>query len=182
MRLNKDCLNQHLLGPSADPVLYSHLPAGSGPRRSRRPRRSLASKPYDRQPAPNEAGGQVILPIPAARAPCPRLGIAWIASRYQPQAAWQSMNKPHEVARTTVANFFFTLTAHNVRDDAILSAISEYCSDDQDKLNGNQDLCQLARACKELDGRKKSFDFQYMLSLIRLSFKCARYVQHFFHL
>lgn len=145
-----------------------------------RQRRSLASTPYPKSRASRRPIGQEPAPngqqqVPVALWPlCPRRGIDWVAGSNQPQAAWQLMTKPHEVVRTSVTNFLFTLTAHDMRDDTLLSARSILRSQEQLEEYGDENLFQLARACQGMNHHKKSFDFQFCLALMRLSFKCAR--------
>ena len=84
------------------------------------------------------------------------------------------MAKPHEVNRSSVANFLFTLTAHAVQDDILLLARSAFTQETREQ-DESQTLWQLARICKEMNNKKVAFDFKFMIALMRLSFKCARY-------
>ncbi|EPS93189.1 hypothetical protein FOMPIDRAFT_1136659 [Fomitopsis schrenkii] len=156
-------------------------PETNGPKRTQtqRQQRSLASAPYSKSRASGRPGGHDPAPngqqqVPVTLWPlCPRRGVDWVASRNQPQVAWQLMMKPHEVVRTSVANFLFTLTVHNMRDNTLLSARSILRSQEQLEEYGDENLFQLARACQGMNHHKKSFDFQFCLALMRLSFKCA---------
>lgn len=146
-----------------------------------RQRRSLASTPYPKSRASRRPIGQEPAPngqqqVPVALWPlCPRRGIDWVASSNQPQAAWEVMAKPHEVISTSLANFMFTLTSHDVRDAILLLAHSAFSSQETTVENESQTLWQMARICKETNRTKASFDFKSMIALMRLAFKCARY-------
>lgn len=122
----------------------------------------------------------LLLPGPRMRPPCPRQGIQWIASRLQPQAAWDRMEKPHEVANTSVVNFLYTLTAFDIKDN-ISRTVSSSCYANSllqpHTLGSGQcanRLSRLAMECKDMDYNRNTYDFRFMIALIRLSFECAR--------
>ena len=71
----------------------------------------------------------------------------------------------------------FTLTAHDVREDLLqCAAVADVALKPQRILpsNGIETLAQLAKRCKDMDNRRGVVDFQYMLTIIQLSFRCAR--------
>lgn len=68
----------------------------------------------------------------------------------------------------------FTLTAHDIRED--IAVCGELALTPQKWFLGHgtgDTLAQLVRKCKDMDSKRGAVDFQYMLSLMRLSFHCA---------
>lgn len=160
-------------------ILVLQRSVSPGPERTTRTRRTgrFAAPPYDRDARPVVGEHQAqqpanfLLPWP----PCPRNGLQYVAGARQPQAAWEIAPRPHEAAGITVANFMFTLTAHDVRED--IAGCGELALTPQQRFFGQgtgDTLAQLVRKCKDMDSKRGAVDFQYMVSLMRLSFHCAR--------
>lgn len=151
----------------------------TGPKRSLRQCHSLAVSPYDpKSRKPDDGQAQNPEPPRVAEGLCPRRGRAHKASRDQPQAAWETMAKPHKAARTTVVNFLYTLTAYDKTEDIARSVPSMFVPGEAmfKAIDGSLTLFQLASMCMEADRRKCTSDFKAMITLIRLSFECARSV------
>ena len=73
----------------------------------------------------------------------------------------------------------FTLTAQDVRED--LARCGDCALTPQQILptSGSETLVQLARRCKDMESKRGVIDFHYMLTIIQLSYHCARYVEQF---
>lgn len=80
----------------------------------------------------------------------------------------------------TAANFIHALAAHNIKEDLIRCGDLVALMPMQGLANGSgsksSTLAQLARRCGFFDSQKGAVDFQYMVTLICLSFHCARCV------
>lgn len=111
--------------------------------------------------------------------PCPRQGQPFTAGQGQPRAAWQIARRPHEATNITVANFLFTLTAQDVRQEIARNGHRLFASEAAFKDDSEVSLAQLAMRCRDTNSRRGSVDFQFMVSLMSFSFRCARLVHSF---
>lgn len=171
-------------GPELDVADHASPPEWSattgrttGPARTY-PRRKLADKPYKKSTT-NDTPQPLDPPLDPQQQPppqtCARTGVHWSVSRHQPQAAWEISNGPHQTLSTTLENFMYTLTAYDMKQDVALYARELFSYSRQMSAAKSSDtLFHLANKCEASERRGGIFDFYYMVSLMRLTFKCIR--------
>lgn len=160
------------------------MSAAPSPRPRPGRRRAQAAAPYNVAARPNRNNGQqqaqqaANFNLLGVLPPCPRGAVTLVINSNRPQAAWEIASRPHEASGMTVMNFLFTLTAQNIRDDVTRCGKSIFNIQSTMTSNGIDTLAQLVRRCRDIDSRRGALDFQHIITLIRLSFHCARCVSN----
>ena len=164
-------------GAAVSTSMQDANPATNGAVRSLHPKHRVQGEPYPQDKGRQPGAATTTNGNAALLWHCPRSGVQWVP------AAWESVAAPATISNAAALRFL-TLLGSDLSQDRVTDCARSVTvslrghSHSLEAVEGRDDTLQgIVLQCKSALNRSTESDFYVMLSLIRLVFKCNRYVK-----